>query len=236
VDLDKGRRRYFITEHCNRFFISGYLGIRCAFADSKKNGWNKMNKKVLLFLAQGFEEYEASVFTDVIGWSRVFGTEPVDLITTGLHTEIQCTWNLRVKPEITLDEVHPTDFDALAIPGGFENAGFYQDAYDERFLNLIRSFHQEGKIIASICVAALPLGKSGVLNGRKATTYDLLDGLRRKQLSDFGAIIQDQRIVVDDNIITSTGPSTGLEVAFKLLEMLTNSRNVDMVKKYMRFT
>jgi hypothetical protein len=27
-----------------------------------------MNKKVLLFLAQGFEEYEAAVFTDVIGW------------------------------------------------------------------------------------------------------------------------------------------------------------------------
>ena len=48
-------------------------------------------KKVLLFLAQGFEEYEASVFTDVIGWSRVCGKEPVDLITTGLRSEIRCT-------------------------------------------------------------------------------------------------------------------------------------------------
>ena len=38
-----------------------------------------MNKRVLLFLAQGFEEYEASVFTDIIGWSRIFGKEPVDL-------------------------------------------------------------------------------------------------------------------------------------------------------------
>ena len=36
-------------------------------------------KRVLLFLAQGFEAYEASVFTDVIGWSRAFGIEPVDL-------------------------------------------------------------------------------------------------------------------------------------------------------------
>ena len=43
------------------------------------------NKKVLLFLAQGFEEYEAGVFTDVIGWSRVFGNEPVDVITSGLR-------------------------------------------------------------------------------------------------------------------------------------------------------
>ncbi len=193
------------------------------------------NKKVLLFLAQGFEEYEASVFTDVIGWSRIFGKVPVDLITTGLRPEIKCTWNLTVKPEMDFDKIDVNDFDALAIPGGFENAGFYEDAYDERFLKLIQEFDKQGKIIASVCVAALPIGKSGVLKGRNATTYDLLNGLRRTQLADFGAIIQDQSIVVDKNIITSTGPSTGLDVAFKLLEMLSNSENVAVVKEYMRF-
>ena len=194
------------------------------------------NKKVLLFLAQGFEEYEASVFTDIIGWSRVFGTEPVDLITTGLRNEIKCTWNFIVRPEIEFEKINIRDFNALAIPGGFENAGFYEDTYDERFLNLIREFDKEGKIIASICVAALPVGKSGVLKGRNATTYDLLDGVRRKQLADFGAIVKDKSIVIDKNIITSTGPSTGLDVAFKLLEMLTNIENVNIIKRYMRFT
>ena len=192
-------------------------------------------KSVLLFLAQGFEEYEASVFTDVIGWSRAFGTEPVDLVTTGLRSEIRCTWNFTVSPEIEFDRVKALDFDALAIPGGFETAGFYEDAYDERFLNLIREFDKANKIIASVCVAALSVGKSGVLRDRKATTYDLLDGLRRKQLADFGAIVQDERVVVDKNIITSTGPSTGLDVAFRLLEMLTDSENVKTVKDYMRF-
>jgi 4-methyl-5(b-hydroxyethyl)-thiazole monophosphate biosynthesis len=192
-------------------------------------------KRVLLFLAQGFEEYEASVFTDVIGWSRIHGTEPVDLQTTGLRSEIKCTWNLIVRPEIEFDKVKTKDYAALAIPGGFEKAGFYEDAYDERFLDLIREFDKENKIIASICVAALPIGRSGVLRNRNATTYDLMDGLRRKQLADFGANVQDERIVIDKNIITSTGPSTGLEVAFKLLEMLTSKENVEIVKKYMRF-
>lgn len=133
-------------------------------------------------------------------------------------------------------EVNVKDYDALAIAGGFENAGFYEDAYDERLLNLIREFDKEGKIIAAICVSALPVGKSGVLKGRKATTYDLLDGVRRKQLADFGAIVQDESIVIDKNIITSTGPSTAVDVAFILLEMLTDKENVDVVKKYMRFT
>jgi len=194
-----------------------------------------MNKKVLLFLAQGFEEYEASVFTDVMGWSRVCGTEPVGLTTTGLRPEIKCTWNFTVHPELDFDKINIEDFDALAIPGGFENAGFYEDAYDERFLNLIREFVHHGKIIASICVAALPVGKSGVLKNRNATTYDLSDGLRQKQLSDFGAVLKDEKVVVDKNIITSRGPSTGLVVAFKLLEMLTSIENVDLVKKHMRF-
>ena len=192
-------------------------------------------KKVLLFLAQGFEAYEASVFTDVMGWSRSFGNEPVDLITTGLRPEIRCTWNLIVRPELEFEKINVQDFDALAISGGFEKAGFYEDAYDERFLHLIREFDKEGKIIAAICVSALAVGKSGVLKGRKATTYDLLDGVRRKQLADFGAIVQDESIVIDKNIITSTGPSTGLDVAFILLEMLTDKENVDVVKKYMRF-
>jgi protein deglycase len=194
-----------------------------------------MNKRVLLFLAQGFEEYEASVFTDVMGWSRAFGNEPVDLTTTGLRPEIKCTWNFLVRPELEFEKIDVQDFDALAIAGGFEKAGFYEDAYDERLLNLIRDFDKQGKIIAAICVSALPVAKSGVLTGRKATTYDLMDGLRKKQLAVFGAIVQDERIVVDKNIITSTGPSTALDVAFILLEMLTDKENVDVVKKYMRF-
>jgi len=194
-----------------------------------------MSKKVLLFLSQGFEEYEAAVFTDVIGWSRVYGTEPVDLATTGLRSSIKSTWNFLVRPELDFNKIKIEDFDALAIPGGFEKAGFYEDAYDERFLNLIRDFDKHGKIIASVCVAALPVAKSGILKGRNATTYDLLDGIRRKQLADFGAIVKDERIVIDKNIITSTGPATAVDVAFILLEMLTDKENVKAVKKCMRF-
>lgn len=193
------------------------------------------NKKVLLFLAQGFEAYEASVFTDIMGWSRSFGTKPVDLVTTALRPELKCTWNLIVRPELNFDEVNVENFDALAIAGGFENAGFYEDAYDERLLELIREFDKAEKVIAAICVSALPLGKAGVLNGRKATTYDLLGAVRRNQIADFGANVQDESIVVDNNIITSTGPSTALGVAFKLLEMLSDNENVEVVKKYMRF-
>jgi len=192
-------------------------------------------KKVLLFLANGFEAYEASVFSDVLGWSRTYGDIPVEVTTVGMRPKIKCTWNFTVIPEIRIDEVSANDYDALAIPGGFEEAGFYEDAYHEDFLKLIRTFDKEKKIIASVCVGALPLGKSGILKGRKATTYHLLGGVRRKQLAEFGAKVLDQRVVVDGNIITSSSPATALDVAFKLLEMLTSKENYEKVKKCMGF-
>ncbi|AKA68825.1 DJ-1/PfpI family protein [Clostridium scatologenes] len=191
-------------------------------------------KKILLLLANGFEAVEASVFTDVLGWNKLEGDGTTTLVTAGMRERLKCTWNFTVIPEMLLSEVNVEEFDALAIPGGFEEAGFYEDAFSEDFLNLIREFDVAGKIIASICVAALPIGKSGVLNGRNATTYNL--GKRQKQLSEFGVnVIPDKPIVIDKNIITSYNPSTAFNVAFKLLELLTSKENCDNVKRLMGF-
>ena len=192
-------------------------------------------KKVLLLLCQGFEEYEASVFTDVLGWSRAYGDAGVEVETVALRPEVTCTFNLIVEPQRRIEEINVDDFDALAIPGGFEEHGFYEDAYAEDTLDLIRSFDRAGKHIASICVAALALGKSGILEGRTATTYHLKDGLRRKQLADFGAVVQDQHVVQDENRITCSCPAAALDVAFLLLTELTSPANTVKVRTAMGF-
>ena len=191
-------------------------------------------KKVLLLLANGFEAFEASVFTDVLGWNKLEGDGSTEVITCGIHKQLKCTWNFVVKPESLLSEIDVNMFDALAIPGGFEEAGFYVDAFSEEFLSLIQAFDRADKIIASICVGALPIGKSGVLNGRKGTTYHL-NKLRQQQLTAFGVQVVNQPIVIDKNIITSSSPATALDVAFKLLELLTSSENCKEVKRLMGF-
>jgi len=83
-------------------------------------------KKVLLLLCQGFEEFEASVFTDVFGWSRSYGHEGVSVDTAAIRPEIKCTFNLIVRPEKKIEEIDVADYDALAIPGGFQDKGFYE--------------------------------------------------------------------------------------------------------------
>lgn len=192
-------------------------------------------KKVLILLAQGFEAYEASVFVDVLGWNQAEGDGSTIPVTCGLREKVNCTWSFAAVPEVQLKDINLSDFAALAIPGGFEEGGFYQDAYSEEFLEVIRQFDKAGKTIATICVGALPLGKSGVLSGRKGTTYHLNNGLRQNQLAAFGVEVLNQPIVVDHNIITSSGPATALGVAFKLLEALTSPENCAKVKKLMCF-
>ena len=190
-------------------------------------------KKVLLVLAEGFEVLEASAFIDVMGWNLVEGDGTTQLFTCGLKKEIKSTFDQNFIVDFLIDEVKVNDYDALAIPGGFEQFGFYRDAYDEKFQDLIRSFHSKNKIIASICVGALPIGKSGILNGKNATTYN--NPVRREALEGFGVNLSNRRIVIDDNIITSHGPSTALDVAFILLENLTTKSNTDEVKSLMGF-
>ena len=191
--------------------------------------------KTLVFLLKGFETMEFSVFVDVLGWARNDFGYDVPVVTGGFQEKVVSTFNIPVLVDKTIDAISVDDFDALAIPGGFEEFGFYEEAYDERFLNLIREFDARGKIIATICVAALPVGKSGVLTGRKATTYHLRDAYRQKQLKEFQVDVVNEPIVVDKNIITSYSPETAPSVAFKLLEMLTSTEEMKQVKQAMGF-
>lgn len=191
--------------------------------------------KTLVFLLKGFETMEFSVFVDVLGWARNDFGYDVPVVTGGFQEKVVSTFNIPVLVDKTIDSISVDDFDALAIPGGFEEFGFYEEAYDERFLNLIREFDARGKIIATICVAALPVGKSGVLTGRKATTYHLRDAYRQKQLKEFQVDVVNEPIVVDKNIITSYCPETAPGVAFKLLEMLTSTEEMEQVKQAMGF-
>ncbi len=190
-------------------------------------------KKVLLLLAEGFEVFEASVFIDVMGWNLEEGDASTRLFTCGLRKEIKSAFNQTFIVDYTLDEIDVASFDALAIPGGFEVYGFYNDAYSEPFLQLIRKFNEEGKIIASICVGALPIAKSGLLQGKKATTYS--SQIRRDALQSFGVEVIHEPIVVDSNIITSWNPSTAVDVALLLLQELTSKANANKVRCLMGF-
>ena len=132
-------------------------------------------------------------------------------------------------------DIRADEYDALAIPGGFEEYGFYEEAFSEELSDVIRSFDRLGKPIASVCVGALALAHSGVLTGKRATTYHLNNGQRQKQLAAYGVEVVNKPVVKSGNIITSYCPQTAPEVAFVLLEELVGTEKMHVVKRAMGF-
>lgn len=190
--------------------------------------------RVLLLLADGFEPLEAAGFTDVLGWANIDGGQPIELVSAGFHPKLRATFGPCVIPDQLVSGLDLDDFHALAVPGGFASAGYYEDALSKPFLDVIRHFHGLGQTVASVCVASLALGAAGVLAGRRATTYHQVKGKRKAELEGYGALFVDHPMVIDDNLITSTGPGTAIEVAFALLARLTSPSVAMHIRTLMR--
>ena len=191
--------------------------------------------KVLLFLAKGFETMEASVFIDVFGWAKISYGYDVEVVTCGIKETVISAFGILVKVDVLLSNVRLDEYDALAIPGGFEEYGYYDEAFLPEVGKMINGFDNRKKSIASVCVGALALAHSGILRGKRATTYHLNDGVRQKQLAAYDVEVVNEPVVVDDNIITSYCPQTAPYVAFDLLEKLVGTEKMLIVKTAMGF-
>ncbi len=193
-------------------------------------------KKILLLLSEGFELFEASAFIDVFGWNNIYGTKDTKIVTCSKKRHVRSTFSIPIDVEQTIDRIIPDDYAALAIPGGFEIYGFYNDAYSNEFSRVIKSFDRLQKPIVSVCVGALAIAKSGVLAQRNATTYNIMNEKRQQQLVDFDANFIDTPLVIDKNIITSRSPETAINVAYELLKILTGEENCNYIKEIMGFS
>ena len=189
---------------------------------------------ILLFLAKGFDDLEAVSTIDIFGWTQYRDHIPsVKVLTTGFHPIVTSRYGLEIAPDIQFNDLHPSDFQALVLPGGFHGHGF-DEAYDPRIHELARWIHQNNGFIATMCVGILPIADAGLLKGKKATTYPYSrnhDNINR--LKSQGAVFQDKNVVIDNRIISCKGPGSSLEVVFLLMECLMGSSVTREVKKYM---
>ena len=190
--------------------------------------------KILLILAKGFEDIEAVTVIDACGWTS-YKPDIVDvtLVTSGLHDRVSGRYGITIEPDVLVDEVDAKEFDAVVLPGGFDSHG-YEEAYDERILSIIRDVHSRGGVIATMCVGALPVAKAGLLNGKRAATYPFSRNHDRfEMLRSFGASAADGPVVIDDRIISSTGPAHSVDVVLRMFEQLIEKDSVAEIRKLM---
>jgi len=105
-----------------------------------------------------------------------------------------------VKVDRTVEEVSPDDYDALVIPGGVGNPD--QLRGDENAVSFVREFHRSGKPMAVICHGPWVLVESGVVRGKRVTSWPTLE----TDIRNAGGDWTDEEVVVDGNLVTSRKP------------------------------
>lgn len=162
--------------------------------------------RLLLLLADGFEEIEALGTLDVLRR----GGLTVDVCSVGGETRVMGAHGIATEAAMPLGATAEA-YDGVILPGGL--GGSQRLAASEGVLALLRTMDAQGKLLAAICAApALVLPAAGVLRGRKVTCYPAPEFIQA-----LGEHYVGGRVVVDGTLITGEGPGRFVDFARAIL-------------------
>jgi protein deglycase len=174
--------------------------------------------KILMPLAEGFEEIEAITVIDILRRADI--EVVIACLKDGL---VEGAHRVKVQPDVSLDELDSGEFDGLILPGGFP--GYINLESDDRILNIVKQMNMTGKCVAAICCAPSVLIKAGILQGKRATVSP-----SGKAKVAACARYSEDRVVEDGNLVTSQSPGTAMEFALKLVEVLAGAEKMKQIK------
>jgi cyclohexyl-isocyanide hydratase len=133
---------------------------------------------------------------------------------------------LILTPTATLESTPPLD--VLVVPGGRGQVPLMDD---RTVLAWLRARCATARYTLSVCTGALTLGAAGLLRGRRATTHWNSFHL----LPRFGAIPQDDRVVIDGNLISTAGVSAGIDGSLRLAALLAGDETAQRIQLEMQY-
>ena len=166
------------------------------------------DERILVPLADGFEELEAVAVIDVLRRADL------DVVVAGLAPGTPVGRSgIAIGTDTTLDAVDLDAITMVVLPGGMP--GTEALAADERILGLVRRLNAEGRRTAAICAAPLVLRAAGIIDGVEVTSHPSV----RDKLG--AAVVLDApRVVRSGPVVTSQGPGTAIEFALELVSEL----------------
>jgi protease I len=161
--------------------------------DKKLNG-----KKVAVLLDHGFEQIEMTKPVAALKdqGASIFIISRHDRVKGWEHVK----WGAEFKTDVLLDKALPTQYDALLLPGGVMNPDKLR--MDPKAVSFVKHFMESGKPIAAICHGPWTLIETGMIRGRKVTSWPSI----KTDLMNAGANWTDEEVVVDNGLVTSRKP------------------------------
>lgn len=120
--------------------------------------------KILVFLADGFEEVEALTVIDYLRRAGI----GVDTVTINDSLDVRAAHDVIIKADKLLGDINEDEYRGLYVPGGTKGAENLRD--DERVIEIVKSFYDDGKTVAAICAGPIVLDKAGVLADKKCVS------------------------------------------------------------------
>ena len=119
-----------------------------------------------------------------------------------------------IVPDAWIDNQSFDQYDALVMPGGMDAANTFKGS--QQVQQLIKSFHQSGKLVTAICASPIAFSTGIIGNGFKLTSHPCT----KSELNQFEYL--EERVVHDESkkIITSRGPGTAMEFALEIVKTL----------------
>lgn len=176
--------------------------------------------KILVFLAEGFEEVEALT---VVNYLRRTDIE-VDTVSISDDNQVKGAHDIIVTADKVMSDItHPQVYDGVIIPGGIPGATNLRD--NSKVVEIVKKFNEEKKLVAAICAGPIVLQEAGIIEDKRITSYpgfeDQLEGCKYCE----------DRVVRDKNIITARGPAIAADFTMEIVDYLLGQGKINQLKE-----
>lgn len=204
-----------MDQHAHYFKRKLRIGINICYVRSAHHSTTMetilKGKKVAILATDGFEQSELQ--TPLNELKNAGATVHIVSLKKGkIKGWKENNWGEEIDVDNTLDEVKSDDYDALVLPGGAMNPDTLRA--NEDAVNFAAGFLEEGKPLAAICHGPWTLIESGLLQGRKMTSYKSI----RTDMINAGVNWVDEEVVVDNGLVTSRSPKDLPAFCKKMIE------------------
>lgn len=180
---------------------------------------NEAKKRVLVPIAEDSEEIETTCITDVMAR---FGADVV-VASVKADGDLVCKMSrgIKIMADVTIEEASKEEWDLIALPGGVPGADHLRDC--ATLVELLKKQQDKKKLYGAMCASpAVVLASHGLVDAG-ATCYPAPPF--RSVMKD----ASDDKVVVQDNVVTSQGPGTSLLFALSLGEQLYGKEAADEI-------
>jgi len=122
-----------------------------------------------------------------------------------------------IQADVVITQVKAEDYGCFIFVGGKNVASL---AEYPQIIEVVKNAYQQQKILALLCInSVLLLPKANLIKNKKITVYKMKNKWSETAANEYGAVLVDEPIVIDGNIITCRDEEDAKLLADTLIEI-----------------